>query len=261
MPINAADFLKFNIVMAIVPLFAHAESAYLKFDAQAMVHFLEQFIKPGDLVFDVGANVGDKTNVYLACGARVICIEPQPSCVRRLMEKYAAHQRVKVEAVGLASQKGELDLHLCDQVSTLATFNKEATEQGRFAEHNYHWSATVKVPVMTLEDMIAKHGVPQFCKIDVENYELEVLRGLKTPIAGISFECNSEYMLQTLQAVDYLASLGYSKFNFVIAESSAFWFNAWKTPEEFKRALSALANDHDWSEIWGLWGDVYAMYV
>ena len=41
-----------------------------------------QFLQPGDLVFDVGAHVGNKTEIYRSYGARVVCVEPQPGCVR-----------------------------------------------------------------------------------------------------------------------------------------------------------------------------------
>ena len=41
-------------------------------------NFLGQFFNRGDLVFDVGANQGLKTELYLGIGARVICFEPQP---------------------------------------------------------------------------------------------------------------------------------------------------------------------------------------
>ena len=38
----------------------------------------QTFVRPGHVVFDIGANVGAKTGLYLSCGARVVCVEPQP---------------------------------------------------------------------------------------------------------------------------------------------------------------------------------------
>ncbi len=40
--------------------------------------FYSQFIRPGDLVFDIGANRGDRTEVFVQMGARVVAAEPQP---------------------------------------------------------------------------------------------------------------------------------------------------------------------------------------
>jgi hypothetical protein len=40
--------------------------------------FYRRFIRPGDLVFDVGANVGKRSAVFLDLGATVVAIEPNP---------------------------------------------------------------------------------------------------------------------------------------------------------------------------------------
>ena len=43
-----------------------------------------QFVRPGDLVFDVGAHVGDRIAAFRRLGARVVAVEPQPALVRTL---------------------------------------------------------------------------------------------------------------------------------------------------------------------------------
>ena len=50
-------------------------------------HF-SQFICPGELVFDIGANTGHLTQVFLSLGARVVCVEPHPDCVKALKKKF-----------------------------------------------------------------------------------------------------------------------------------------------------------------------------
>ncbi|MEZ4639278.1 MAG: FkbM family methyltransferase [Caldilineaceae bacterium] len=40
------------------------------------------------------------------------------------------------------------------------------------------WDEAIDVPVITLDSLIAQHGVPVFCKIDVEGFEHAVLQGL-----------------------------------------------------------------------------------
>src|SRR3974377_179632 len=42
------------------------------------------FMRPGDLVFDIGANIGDKTAAFRAHRARVVCVEPDPRNLRPL---------------------------------------------------------------------------------------------------------------------------------------------------------------------------------
>lgn len=48
-------------------------------DARRMA-FYKQWIKPGDLVFDIGANIGNRTRVFADIGARVVAVEPLPHC-------------------------------------------------------------------------------------------------------------------------------------------------------------------------------------
>ncbi|HRD74433.1 MAG TPA: hypothetical protein PK264_00620 [Hyphomicrobiaceae bacterium] len=43
----------------------------------AMDHLYSRFVKPGDLAFDIGAHVGDRTASFLRLGARVVALEPQ----------------------------------------------------------------------------------------------------------------------------------------------------------------------------------------
>ena len=42
------------------------------------------FLRPGDLAFDIGAHVGDRTASFRRLGARVVALEPQPACFRAL---------------------------------------------------------------------------------------------------------------------------------------------------------------------------------
>ena len=36
-----------------------------------------QFINPGELVFDIGANTGSRSKVFMGLGARVVAVEPR----------------------------------------------------------------------------------------------------------------------------------------------------------------------------------------
>jgi len=78
----------------------------------------------GDLVFDVGANIGNKAAQFLAKGARVICFEPQPACVERLRGRFGSDSRVAIVPKGLADQAGKLTLSICDD-DTLSTFSEQ----------------------------------------------------------------------------------------------------------------------------------------
>ena len=68
------------------------------------------FVRAGDLVFDVGANVGNRVEVFLALGATAVAVEPQQSCVDELERRWADEPRLRVvpKAVGAAESEREL---------------------------------------------------------------------------------------------------------------------------------------------------------
>ena len=55
---------------------------------QADTTLYQTFVKPGDLCFDVGANIGNKVDIFLKLKARVVAVEPQESCYKILKYKY-----------------------------------------------------------------------------------------------------------------------------------------------------------------------------
>lgn len=221
-------------------------------------NFISQFVKPGDLVFDVGAHEGKKTQIYLALGAKVICFEPQPECVAILKNKFLGNNNVVIQEVGLGDCEKNLQFFKCSQASTISTFSYEYTQKGRFVDHDYKWERSVTLPITTLDKMIKKYGVPQFCKIDVENFEFEVLKGLSTPIKCISFECNTEWIENARKCIEHLESLGYKKFNFAVGERDWLLFTEWETGPYFYELLLLESQDPKWADCWGLWGDIYA---
>ena len=49
-----------------------------------LARFYSQFIRPGDLVFDIGANIGVYAEVFQSIGARVVAVEPNPDCAEQI---------------------------------------------------------------------------------------------------------------------------------------------------------------------------------
>ncbi len=236
------------------------EMADCGFVFEKIKNLIGKLIGPNDLVFDVGAHVGKMTEVYLALGARVICFEPQSQCINELFKKFNQNPKVVIEQQGLAANSGNLVFFECSQCDMLSTFSSTWTQKGRFADQNYTWKNRKEIPVTTLDLMISKYGIPRYCKIDVENFEYEVLKGLSTPISYISFECAIEYIDNSIQCINLLQKLGYHRFNFAVAEAGIFLFNEWLPGEILIQKLIEEASTDKWKKTWGLWGDIYAQY-
>ncbi len=70
------------------------------------VNLFRSIIRPGDLCFDIGANKGDYTSALLEAGARVVAVEPQPSCIRELSARFNGNNRVCVIPTALGADCG-----------------------------------------------------------------------------------------------------------------------------------------------------------
>src|ERR1035437_8793745 len=212
--------------------------------------FFSEFVQSGDLVFDVGANVGAKTALFVALGAKVVAFEPQPECARILAKRVSEPSSVCVVPMGLAAESGTLTLNICSEAPVLSSFSPDWIK-GPFAD--YESDEQVEVEVTTLDAAIQQFGTPQFVKVDVEGYERSVLRGLSKPVRAISYEFHSALIDEALECAKMLKRLGFQEFNLALGEEAALYAPGWLDYSSLECTLQAFASDSA-----GAWGDVYA---
>src|SRR5437763_8668808 len=80
--------------------------------SDAMDRLYGEFVHTGDLVFDVGAHVGDRIAAFRRLGARVVAVEPQPALVRTLKLLYGRDRAVAIEPCAVSRSEGTLALKL-----------------------------------------------------------------------------------------------------------------------------------------------------
>jgi FkbM family methyltransferase len=212
-----------------------------------------EFLRPGDLAFDVGAHVGDRTRCFAQLGARVIAIEPQPDLAARLRRQFAGDPKVAVVESALGAAPGRATLFLSRRTPTVTTLSDAWIErvQGTPGFERVAWQDRREVPVTTLDDLIARHGLPRFCKIDVEGFEAEVLHGLSQPLPALSLEYLPAAVEVALAAIARLDELGRYRFNVAPGERMGWLWPAWRDRREVEDWL-ALRRPGELS------GDVYA---
>ena len=220
--------------------------------AAGLRRFYAPFVPRGGLVFDVGAHVGDRVAACRALGARVVAVEPQPALVRVLRLLHGRDRGVTIEPVALGPAPGVATLHVNSAnptVSTRADAFIAATE-GAPGWEGQAWDTALTVPGDTLDGLIARHGMPDFLKIDVEGFEAEVLAGLTARPPALSFEIVTAARAAGLAALAQARRLGFTRFRLSLGESHR-WSGDWSDGEAMAATLAALPDAANS-------GDVYA---
>jgi FkbM family methyltransferase len=128
-----------------------------------------QFVHPGSVVFDIGANAGFHS---LFCGllvkpsGRVVAFEPNPESRKSLLGQVQANPELSVITLPFA---------LSDYCGP-AAFDHSRGHQSRLAGEG-----RLIVEVTTVDSLVERGHIPppDIMKIDVEGYEEQVLRGSK----------------------------------------------------------------------------------
>lgn len=206
-----------------------------------LVRLYSTFVKPMDLCFDIGANLGSYTDVFLRLGADVVAVEPQDYCMKILERKYRNNKSVRLVQKAVGEKEGEAEFMIASS-HTISSLSKEwiqaVRESGRFSE--YDWDKSVTVPMTTLDELITAHGRPAFCKIDVEGAELRVLMGLHAAIRCLSAEYTPEFIQSSIDCIRYLGKLGNYNYNYCVGAPNHLELVEWVTPEEIIRVLQEL---------------------
>jgi len=188
------------------------------------IDFYRSLLPPDALCFDVGANIGHKSEVLLLAGARVVAFEPSPLVLPELRARCGHHKSWACVAAALGASGAIATLH--------------ARKSSGQSSLDPHWSGepigTYYVPVVTLDSAIHTFGRPAYCKIDVEGWEFEVLRGLSQGLPLISFEfhLNDADTRRTRACLERLVELGATQANLTPAERSTFHFPEWVPVKE-----------------------------
>lgn len=132
------------------------------------------FLRPGMTVVDVGANIGFFSLVaakLVGSMGRVLAVEPEPANCGRIARNVELNRYANVEVaqVALGDRSGEVTLHLASDHGHHSMLDRSPDRAGN----------SITVPMLTLDTLLASRNIGRvdLLKIDVEGYEVEVLRG------------------------------------------------------------------------------------
>jgi FkbM family methyltransferase len=147
--------------------------AYEKF----MLFFMRDVILKSDggrEVLDIGANVGNHALYLSRFASRVHAFEPYKPARDSLEEKIALNnvQNILVYPIGLSDRKESIPYYPTDDILGTGSFQKNFFEQDR--------ESSVNLEVDTGDSVVEDQNISgiDLIKIDVEGFEVQVLKGL-----------------------------------------------------------------------------------
>jgi FkbM family methyltransferase len=210
--------------------------------------FYSQFVKPGDLVFDVGANLGNYAEIFASLGARIVALEPNPDCVSHIRRSYPG-QAIDVVNTAVGGSPGVATIQLARR-SDMSSMSAEWIDAIRDAQklEESIWADRLTVPVITLDALIEKFGLPKYIKIDVEGFEESVLAGLSALPELLSFEFNTSFLDAALRCLEKFSQSG-CRFNFAIGEPHSLELDHWVEAGQLREKLQSLPSDRGYGDI------------
>jgi len=195
-----------------------------KFVSQEMVDFFKKFIKQGDLVIDIGANIGDTTvPMALAAGSSGITLgfDPNPY-VYKILEINASLNKEKQNIIPLLNAISVKDEDFY-YVSSEASFSNGAISPTKESKHG-KFVYPNKIKSINLLQFLEKNyldklNVFSFIKIDTEGYDKEIIKSIhdliekyKPTIVAESFGDSTNE--EKIELYDVIAKHGYEIFYF-----------------------------------------------
>lgn len=198
--------------------------------------FYAKIIGRDDLVFDVGANIGQRTALFAQLARKVVAFEPQIECLRHLNSRFRFQRNVDIQPLALSETEGPATIYQSSAhtVSSMSPAFIENVGRKVFADET--WDEKVEVRTKTLDQMIDFYGMPCFIKIDVEGFELNVLNGLSRPAPLLSFEFTPIAVAEAKQCLKRLREISADYlYNYCLGEDLDFVLQEHVNYETFSR--------------------------
>jgi FkbM family methyltransferase len=207
------------------------------------------------LIFDIGANIGNYS-ISNNIDNTVIAVEASPITFELLKNNVAKYNNITPInfAVSSFTDSSYIIFYHCVAANTISTLDKNwlTSPESRF----YNFRNTIQevmVKTISIDKLIDLYGMPDLIKVDVEGAEYHVIKSLTKKINILCFEWASEWKDDILNTLDYLTSLGYTKYHIQIKDDYKYKPSQYNMSiEDVKLYINNSIPKEDWGMIWAI---------
>lgn len=138
----------------------------------------------GFLAFDIGARCGENFDNLTASGFRkIIALEPQPDSFAQMKYRFGHREDIDMRQVAVSGDTGPVLLAEVPGAISKGEWVTSGTNGMEWSLEDWSTAVTHEVRAVTLDDLSAEAGVPDFVVIDTEGHEGKVLDGASLTLA------------------------------------------------------------------------------
>lgn len=214
-----------------------------------------------EIIFDVGANNGDDSDIYLKNRFKVIAVECNPKLSYALQKKYKDNENIIIENKCISNTDNDIIPFYISKDDIWSSCIKGIAERK-------DKSKCITVNTITLNTLFKKYETPKYCKIDIEGYDIVALNSLKGDLPEY-ISCESECQTKNSSydpfiIINKLHDLGYKQFqlcNQYGCSTIIPWElndDKWLDYNKSKNKLKYLRDNHEFKTNWSFWYDIIA---
>lgn len=203
------------------------------------------------IAFDIGSNIGKWAIANSALYNTIISVEASPSTFQRLQEHCLPFSNIIPLNFAVCNNGGQDIVFYEASADVISTLNREwlSNSNSRFCGMPHR---EIMCKTITLDTLIEKYGKPDLIKIDVEGAEYDCISSLSQHVDTICFEWASEMYNISYRCIDYLETIGFTRFCVQLEDQYTFRpnDNDYYSSQVAKELLGMMTPKQEWGMIW-----------
>lgn len=202
------------------------------------------------MFFDIGANIGNWTLSNLNNCEKIISVEASPITYTKLKQNCNSDKIITLNYAVCNNNGNDINFYNAEH-DTLSTLNKNWLNDKRSRFYGTRYKEII-CKTITIDNLINEYGIPDLIKIDVEGGEYDCISSMTQKVNQLCFEWASEVNDITFKCLDYLFSLGFTRYSIQYEDNYTLRprESNYHTIREIKDILLNTTPKKDWGMIW-----------